>query len=88
MEEDARFKSILLNQSLFKPVNKHVDVEAIYNDVDESEVPVDVEPGVRVLTRSLEAVFCTYFIVFIFKFLTYQYTVSGVLMVHSSEVTP
>ena len=55
MEEDARFKSILVNQSLFKPVNKFVDVEAIYNDVDESEVPVDVEPGVRVLTRSLEA---------------------------------
>ena len=55
MEEDAWFKSILVNQSLFKPVSKYKDVEAIYNDVDEPEVPVDVEPGVRVLTRSLEA---------------------------------
>ncbi len=45
MEEGARFKSILVNQSLFKPVNKFVDVEAIYNNVDEPGVPVDVEPG-------------------------------------------
>ncbi len=55
MEEDARFKSIQVSQSLFKPVSKYNDVEAIYNDVDEPEVPVDVELGVRVLTRSLEA---------------------------------
>ena len=37
MEEDARFKSIQVNQSLFKPVSKYGDVEAIYNDVDEPE---------------------------------------------------
>ncbi len=55
MEEDARFKSIQVSQSLFSPVSKYNDVEAIYNDVDEPEVPVDVELGVRVLTRSLEA---------------------------------
>ena len=55
MEEDAWFKSILVNQSLFKPVNKFMDVEAIYKDVDELEVQVDVELRVRVLTRSLEA---------------------------------
>ena len=55
VEEDAWFKSILVNQSLFKPVSKYKDVEAIYNDVDEPGVPVDVELGVRVLTRSLEA---------------------------------
>ncbi len=30
MEEDARFKSIQVNQSLFKPVSKYNDVEAIY----------------------------------------------------------
>ena len=38
MEEDARFKSILVNQILFKPVNEFEDVVAIYNDVDEPEV--------------------------------------------------
>ena len=43
MEEDARFKSIQVSQSLFKPVSKYEDVEAIYNDVDEPEVPVDVD---------------------------------------------
>ena len=55
MDKDARFKSFQVNQSLFKPVYEFKDVEAIYNDVDEPEVPVDVELGVRVLTRSLEA---------------------------------
>jgi len=72
VDKDARFKSFQVNQSLFEPVYEFNDVEAIYNDVDESEVPVDVEPGVRVLTR----------------FLTCQYTGNSVLMVHSSEVTP
>ena len=43
MDKDARFKSFQVNQSLFKPVSKFEDVEAIYNDVDEPEVPVDVD---------------------------------------------
>lgn len=38
-----------------EPVNKFVDVVAIYNNVDDPGVPVRVELGVRELTRSLEA---------------------------------
>ena len=41
-------------------------MEAIYNDVDESEVPVDVEPGVRVLTRSLEASVYVHILLFLY----------------------
>jgi len=43
VDKDARFKSFQVNQSLFEPVYEFKDVEAIYNDVDEPEVPVDVD---------------------------------------------
>ena len=73
MDKDARFKSIQVSQSLFKPVSKFEDVEAIYNDVDEPEVPVDVELGLGCSPGHWKPVLCTYFIVFIFRFLTCQY---------------